>query len=48
MIGTRGATVVVRGRVDDIDDSDNVAEVIGRVEGVEEVTDELEAVALRD
>jgi hypothetical protein len=41
-IGTRDGTVAVRGVVDDIDDTDNVVEVIGRVTGVVEVLDELE------
>jgi hypothetical protein len=40
VIGTRGSTVVVRGIVDDIDDGDNIASVIERVNGVEEVIDE--------
>lgn len=42
IIGTRGSTVVVRGVVDDINDTDNVASVIERVAGVEEVIDETE------
>jgi hypothetical protein len=42
VIGTRGGTVVVRGIVDDIDDTDNVAEVVSEVTGVVEVVDELE------
>ena len=42
IIGTRGSTVVVRGIVDDIDDGDNIAAVIERVAGVEEVIDETE------
>ena len=42
VIGTRGSTVVVRGIVDDINDGDNVAAVIERVDGVEEVIDETE------
>ena len=42
IIGTRGSTVVVRGVVDDIDDGDNIAAVIERVAGVEEVIDETE------
>jgi hypothetical protein len=42
IIGTRGSTVVVRGIVDDINDSDNIASVIERVSGVEEVIDETE------
>lgn len=40
VIGTRGSTVVVRGVVDDVDDSDNIAAVIERVDGVEMVMDE--------
>ena len=42
IVGTRGSTVVVRGVVDDINDSDNIAAVIERVAGVEEVIDETE------
>ena len=42
IIGTRGSTAVVRGVVDDIDDGDNIAAVIERVAGVEEVIDETE------
>ncbi len=42
IIGTRDSTVVVRGVVDDIDDGDNIAAVIERVTGVEEVIDETE------
>lgn len=42
VIGTRGSTVVVRGVVDDIDDSDSIAAVIERVAGVEIVIDETE------
>ena len=42
VIGTRGSTVVVRGVVDDINDGDNIASVIERVAGVEEVIDETE------
>jgi hypothetical protein len=42
IIGTRGSTVVVRGIVDDIDDGDNIASVIERVAGVDEVIDETE------
>ena len=34
VIGTRMNTVVVRGLVDDIDDTDNIAEVISNVAGV--------------
>jgi hypothetical protein len=42
VIGTRGATVVVRGVVDDIDDGDSIAAVIERVDGVETVIDQTE------
>jgi hypothetical protein len=42
IIGTRGSTVVVRGVVDDIDDGDNIASVIERVAGVDEVIDQTE------
>lgn len=42
VIGTRGSTVVVRGIVDDINDGDNIAAVIERVNCVEEVIDETE------
>lgn len=41
-IGTRGGTVALRGTVDDIDDTDSLTEVAGRVSGVTEVIDELE------
>jgi hypothetical protein len=42
VLGNRNGTVVVRGTVDDIDDTDNIAAVIGNVAGVDEVLDELE------
>ena len=42
VIGTRGSTVVVRGIVDDVDDSDMIAAVIETVDGIEEVIDETE------
>jgi hypothetical protein len=42
VIGTRGATVALRGVVDDMEDSDNVVEVVNHVAGVAEVVDELE------
>jgi hypothetical protein len=41
-IATRGGRVIVRGVVDDVDDSDNVLAVIERVKGVVEVIDELQ------
>jgi hypothetical protein len=45
-IGTIGSTVALRGVVDDIDDTDNLLEVAGRVTGVVEVIDELDVRAL--
>ena len=48
VIGTRGGKVVVRGTVDDIDDTDNVAAVISNVAGVTEVVDELEVAGVTD
>lgn len=42
IIGTRGSTVVVRGIVDDVDDSDMIVGVIEAVDGIEEVIDETE------
>jgi hypothetical protein len=48
VIGNRGGTVVVRGVVDDIDDTDNVAAVIGTVDGVTEVIEELEVAGVTD
>jgi hypothetical protein len=41
-IATRGGRVVVRGVVEDVDDSDNVIAVIERLDGVVEVIDELQ------
>lgn len=40
VIGTRGSTAVIRGVLDDIDDSDTIAEVVQGVDGVEEVIDQ--------
>jgi hypothetical protein len=42
VIGNRGGTVVVRGTVDDVDDTDNISAVISNVAGVDEVVDELD------
>ena len=42
VIGTRGSTAVVRGIVDDVDDSDVIVAVIEGVDGIEEVIDETE------
>jgi hypothetical protein len=40
VIGTRGSTVVVRGIVDGIEDTDAILEVVERVEGVKTVVDQ--------
>ena len=48
VIGNRGTTVVVRGVVDDIDDTDNIVAVIVTVEGVEDVIDETEVAGVTD
>lgn len=48
VIGSRGGTVVVRGEVDDIDDTDNIIEVISRVTGVDNVIDELDVPGVTD
>jgi hypothetical protein len=48
VIATRDATVAVRGVVDDLDDTDIIVEVIGRVEGVDEVIEELEVRGVTD
>jgi hypothetical protein len=42
IIGTRGGTVVIRGIVDGIEDTDAILEVVERVEGVDNVIDETE------
>ncbi|CAN5585791.1 hypothetical protein BH23CHL6_BH23CHL6_00630 [soil metagenome] len=47
-IGTRGGVVALRGMVDDVDDSDNMAAVASRVSGVAEVIDELSIRALEE
>jgi hypothetical protein len=46
-IGAVGSRVALRGVVDDIEDSDSLLEVAGRVQGVSEVIDELEVSSLR-
>jgi hypothetical protein len=46
IVGTRGGLVVLRGVVDDVDDSDDVVAVVERVDGVQEVVDEIEVEAL--
>ena len=39
-IGVVGSTAIIRGTVDDIDDSDNIVAVVERVPGIEDVRDE--------
>lgn len=41
-IVTRGSTAVIRGQVADVDESDAIVEVAGRVTGIDEVVDETE------
>lgn len=45
-ISTRGAVVILRGEVADLEDSDNAAAVASFVEGVDEVIDQLKVRAL--
>ena len=45
-IATEGGVVTLRGVVDDVEDSDAIAEVAARVSGVEEVRDETEVEGL--
>src|SRR4029077_14648352 len=40
VIGVVGSTAIIRGTVDDIDDSDNIVAVVERVPGIEDVLDE--------
>ena len=47
-LGNRGGRVVVRGVVDDIDDTDNIAAVISNVAGVDDIVDELEVAGVTD
>lgn len=42
IIGTRGSVAVIRGVIDDVDDSDAILEVVSRVEGISDVIDETE------
>ena len=42
IIGTRGSVAVIRGVVDDVDDSDAVIDVVSRVDGISDVVDETE------
>jgi len=47
-ISVEGGVVVVRGEVDDIDDTDNVVEVASRAEGVNEVIERLDVRGVTD
>ncbi|HET8786144.1 MAG TPA: BON domain-containing protein, partial [Candidatus Limnocylindrales bacterium] len=42
IIGTRGSVAVIRGIVDDIEDSDAIVEVVSRVRGITDVVDQTE------
>ena len=42
IIGTRGSVAVIRGVVDDVEDSDAILEVVSRVDGISDVIDETE------
>ena len=42
VVGTRGSVAVIRGVIDDVDDSDSIIEVVSRVSGISDVVDETE------
>jgi hypothetical protein len=42
IIGTRGSVAVIRGVIDDVEDSDAILEVVSRVHGISDVIDETE------
>lgn len=42
IVGTRGSVAVIRGVIDDVDDSDSIIEVVSRVSGISDVVDETE------
>jgi hypothetical protein len=42
IVGTRGSVAVIRGVIDDVDDSDSIIEVVSRVRGISDVVDETE------
>jgi hypothetical protein len=42
IVGTRGSIAVIRGVIDDVDDSDSIIEVVSRVGGISDVVDETE------
>lgn len=44
VVGTRGSVAVIRGVIDDVDDSDSIIEVVSRVNGISDVVDETELV----
>jgi len=45
-VALRGGTVILRGEVEDLVDTDEVVAVVERVTGVTEVIDEIEVAAL--
>ena len=42
VVGTRGSVAVIRGVIDDVNDSDSIIEVVSRVRGITDVVDETE------
>jgi hypothetical protein len=42
VVGTRGSVAVIRGVIDDVDDSDSIIEVVSRVNGISDVLDQTE------
>ena len=42
IVGTRGSVAVIRGVIDDVEDSDAIIEVVSRVDGISDVVDETE------
>ena len=42
VVGTHGSIAVIRGVIDDVDDSDSIIEVVSRVRGISDVVDETE------
>jgi hypothetical protein len=47
-LSTEGDIVIVRGEVDDIDDTDNIVEVASRVDGVDQVVERLDVRGVTD
>jgi hypothetical protein len=48
VVGIRDGVVALRGVVDDLDDTDTIMEVVGRVSGVDEVIDQLDVRGVTD